>query len=177
LVTLGFLMPFAGVYFALIPVFAREVLDGGASGLGLLVGSFSLGSLAGSIRLITSGPTSGRGRKVISLSLAFGAGMVAFSFSQSLLLSCAISLSMGFMGTYWQNLLTTMVQTEPAPEMRGRALSLFTMGFQLASLGWLLGGATASVVGPELALIIAGGCFAGFSSLVLALNGEARLID
>jgi MFS family permease len=177
LVILGFLMPFVGVYFALVPVFAREVLDVGASGLGLLVGSFSLGSLVGSMRLVAGGPMSRRGRRVIFLSLAFGAGMVAFGLSQNLLLSCAISVSMGFMGVYWQNLLTTMVQTESAPEMRGRALSLFTMGFQLASLGWLIGGVTASLVGPEAALIVSGGCFAGLSSLVLACNREARLID
>ena len=177
LVTLGFLMPFAGVYFALIPVFSRDVLSAGAGGLGLLVGAFSLGSLLGSVLLVTSGSISRRGVKVAALSLVFGAEMVAFALSASLALSCAISLCMGLVGSRWQNMLTTMVQTESAPEMRGRALSIFTMGFQLASLGWLIGGVTASVIGPQAAMIIAGVCFAGLSTLVFVAQRPVLEID
>ncbi len=181
LVPLGFLMPFAGTYFAMVPVFARDVMVAGAAGLGLLVGAFSLGSLLGSTLLVTSGKIQRRGSKVAVLSVLFGAGMIAFAFSESLLLSCAISLSMGFVAAFWQPLLTTMVQTVSAPEMRGRALSVFTMGFQLASLGWLIGGVGASFVGPQAVVAAAGICFAGFSTLIFAFSfafsKDAREVD
>jgi MFS family permease len=177
LVSLGFLMPFAGTYFAMIPVYARDVLSAGPDGLGLLVGSFSLGSLVGSILLVTSRHMGRRGFKVAALSVVFGLGMIAFAVSQSLVLSCAISLGMGFVAAFWQNILTTMVQTIAAPAMRGRALSIFTMGFQLASLGWLIGGFTSSAIGPQAAVVIAGGCFAGFSTLIFLFNREIRAID
>jgi MFS family permease len=177
LVSLGFLMPFVGVYFALIPVFARDVLSSGAGGLGILVGAFSLGSLIGSIRLVTRGTMTKRGCKVALLSVIFGAGMIAFALSESMLISSLISVGMGFVGAYWQNMLTTMVQTESAPEMRGRALSVFTMGFQLASLGWLIGGATASFIGPQAAVIAAGAIFAGLSTLIMATRPEVCQID
>lgn len=177
LVSLGFLMPFAGVYFAMLPAFAREVLSAGAGGLGLMVAAFSLGSLAGSTLLVASKGIRHRGSKVAVLGVLFGAGMIAFAVSESLLLSSAISLAMGFIAAFWQNMVTTMVQTVAAPEMRGRTLSVFTMGFQLASLGWLIGGVTASLVGPEVAVVIAGICFAGFSTLIFTVSKEAREVD
>jgi MFS family permease len=177
LVSLGFLLPFAGVYFAMVPVFARDVLSVGAGGLGLIVGSFSAGSLIGSIQLTATVRMQRRGFKVAVLGALFGVAMIAFALSHSFLLSCAISLAMGWIAANWQNLLTTMVQTESAPEMRGRALSVFTMGFQLASLGWLIGGLTASAIGPEAAVVIAGAGFAGFSTLVFALSKAARAVD
>lgn len=177
LVSLGFLMPFAGTYFAMVPVYARDVLSAGPGGLGLLVGSFSLGSLFGSIALVTSQRIGGRGFKVAVLSVVFGLGMIAFALSQNLVLSCAISLLMGFVASFWQNMVTTMVQTSAAPEMRGRALSIFTMGFQLASLGWMIGGFTASAFGPQVAVVMAGGCFAGLSTLIFLLNREVCRID
>ncbi|HEU0073352.1 MAG TPA: MFS transporter [Dehalococcoidia bacterium] len=177
LVSLGFLMPFAGVYFAMIPTFARDVLSAGAGGLGLMVAAFSLGSLAGSMLLVMSQGIRRRGGKVAVLGILFGAGMIGFAVSESLLLSSAISLSMGFIAAFWQNMVTTMVQTVAAPEMRGRTLSVFTMGFQLASLGWLIGGVTASLAGPEAAVAIAGICFAGFSTLIFTVSKEAREVD
>lgn len=177
LVSLGFLLPLAGVYFAMVPVFARDVLGAGAGGLGLLVASFSAGSLTGSVQLVSRMQIGGRGRKVALLSLLFGAGMIAFSQSGSLALSCAISFAMGLTAAFWQNLLTALVQTVAAPEMRGRALSVFTMGFQLASLGWLIGGASASLIGAELTVLAAGIGFAGISTLIFSLSEEAREAD
>ena len=177
LVSLGFLMPLAGTYFALVPVFSRDVLGAGAAGMGLLVAVFSLGALLSSVTLIGIGRLRARGHIVLVLSILFGAGMVAFALSQSLLLSCVISFGMGLVGSSWQNILSTMVQTESEPAMRGRALSLFTMGFQLASLGWLIGGLGSSAIGPELTVVIAGIGFGGLASLVFALNHKACSID
>lgn len=177
LVTLGFLMPFAGVYFAMVPVFAREVLGAGAAGLGILVGTFSAGGLVGYVTMMVNGQIDGRGRKVAVLSVLFGAGMIAFAASDSLLLSAAISAGMGLIAAFWQNMVTTMVQTVSAPEMRGRALSIFTMGFQMASLGWLIGGAGASVIGSQVTVALAGLAFAGISTLVFLLRREVWAIE
>jgi predicted MFS family arabinose efflux permease len=177
LVSLGFLLPLAGVYFAMVPVFARDILHCGASGLGYLVSSFSVGSLVGALWLVSRTNVRRRGYKVAVLGFLFGAGMVAFSFSHTLLLSCAISLILGLIAAFWQNMLGALVQTVAAPPMRGRTLSIFTMGFQLASLGWLLGGVGSSLIGAEPTVAIAGVVFAGLSSLVFAVRKEAREID
>ena len=103
--------------------------------------------------------------------------MVAFALSSSLFLSCGISFFLGITAAFWQNMLGAMVQAVAAPEMRGRAISIFTMGFQLASLGWLIGGVGSSLIGVHLTVVIAGVAFAALSSLIFACSKQAREID
>jgi MFS family permease len=177
LVSLAFLVPVAGVYFAMVPVYARDVLDVGATGLGVLVASFSVGSLLGSLYLAANGRIARGTLSLTILGVAFGAGMIVFSVSQSFLLSCSVSFGMGLMAGFWQNMLGALVQTAAAPEMRGRVTSVSTMGYQLMGVGWLLGGSSAALVGVQATVFGAGVFFTAMSLVVFALNKEARWID
>jgi MFS family permease len=177
LVGLGFLVPVAGVYFALVPVYAREVLSSGAGGLGILVASFSCGSLLGSVYLAVNGGMRRRGLRLTLLGVVFGTGMIAFALSQSFVLSCGISFVMGITAGFWQNMLTAMVQLVAAPEMRGRVVSVFTMAFQLVGVGWLAAGTLASAIGNEATLAGAGLLFAVLSLVAHCLSKETRAID
>jgi len=177
LVALGFLVILAGVYFGMVPVYAREVLRVGPEGLGLLTASFSVGSLTGAAYMTARGGMRHRGRFVAALSLVFGAGMVAFALSGNLALSCLISFVMGVTAAFWQNTLSVLVQVVAAPEMRGRAVAVFTMGFQLASAGWLLGGVLATLLSVQAAVVLAGLAFAILSTLIFAVCREVREID
>jgi MFS family permease len=177
LIALAFLVPVAGVYFALVPVYAREVLGVGASGLGVLAASFAAGSLLSSGYLAVHGSMRHRGKKLTLVGVAFGLGMMAFALSQSFLLSCAISVVMGVLAGFWQNILSAAVQLAAAPELRGRVLSVFTMAFQLMGLGWLAAGLLASFFGSEATVFAGGAVFAGASVAVFALTRELREID
>jgi MFS family permease len=118
-----------------------------------------------------------RGLIVAALSLLFGSLMVAFALSGSLALSCAISLGMGVTASFWQNLLGAMLQEAAAPAMRGRAVAVFTMAFQLASAGGLIGGVVATLLSVQAAVALAGLAFAGLSLLIFASCRELRQID
>ena len=177
LVALGFLVILAGVYFGMVPVYAREVLRVGPEGLGLLTASFSVGSLTGAAYMTARGGMRHRGRFVAALSLVFGTGMVAFALSGNLALSCLISFVMGVAAAFWQNTLSVLVQVVAAPAMRGRAVAVFTMGFQLASAGWLLGGVLATLLSVQAAVVLAGLAFAILSTLIFAVCREVREID
>jgi len=177
LVGLGFLVPVAGVYFAMVPVIARESLSTGPGSLGVLVASFSAGSLLGSVSLAVNGGIRRRGLRLTLLGVAFGAGMMAFAVSESFVLSCGVSFVMGVTAGFWQNMLGAMVQLVAAPEMRGRVVSVFTMGFQLVSVGWLAAGTAASAFGNEATLLVAGGAFSLLSVGVYAISRETREID
>jgi MFS family permease len=135
LLGLGFLVPVAGVYFAMVPVLAREVLQVGPGGLGILVASFSAGSLLGSVYLAVNGSPRRRGLRLTQLGVLFGAGMMAFALSQSFLLSCSISFLLGVTAGFWQNMLSAMSDS-CRPVMRGRVVSVFTMVQLLALAGW-----------------------------------------
>jgi predicted MFS family arabinose efflux permease len=177
LVALAFLVPVAGIYFAMVPVFAREVLDVGAGGLGMLVASFSAGGLLGSVWLTARAGMGRRSLTLTLLGLAFGAGMIAFALSQSFWLSCVISLVMGLLAAFWQNILGTLLQVVAAPEMRGRVTSVYTMGFQLVGLGWLVGGSVAAVASVQVAVLLGGAVFTGMSLAIYALSPEVRQLD
>jgi hypothetical protein len=156
---------------------AREVLGVGAGGLGVLVASFSAGGLAGSVYLTAGGGIRRRGWKLSLIGVAFGVGMMAFAMSHSFVLSCAVSLVMGVLAAFWQNMLGVMVQVVAAPEMRGRVTSVFTMGFQLIGLGWLAGGFLAAAIGVEAAVLLGGVAFSGLSLAVFTLSPDLRRID
>jgi hypothetical protein len=47
----------------------------------------------------------------------------------------------------------------------------------MSSLGWLIGGVMASLIGPEVAVVIAGIGFGGFSTLIFSFSREARQVD
>ena len=177
LVSLAFLVPVAGIYFAMVPVYARSVLHVGPDGLGVLVASFSVGSLAGSIYLAANGQPDKPAHSLALFGAAFGVGMMAFALSQSFVLSCAISLAMGVAAGFWQNMLNAMVQVVAAPEMRGRVTSVLTMGFQLMGLGWLFGGFLGSTAGLAPTVLGGGLVFFSLSLAAFALSRDVRAIN
>jgi MFS family permease len=177
LVGLGFLVPVAGVYFAMVPVIARETLNTGPGGLGVLVASFSVGSLLGSVYLAVSGTMRRRGLSLTLLGVVFGFGMMGFALSGSIAVSCAVSFVMGITAGFWQNMLSAMVQLVAAPEMRGRVVGVFTMAFQLMGIGWLAAGTMASAFGNQATLLVAGATFSLLSVGVFAVSKETRAID
>jgi MFS family permease len=161
----------------MVPVFAREVLLVGPGGLGVLVASFSVGGLLGSLYMAAGHHLRRRGLTLTLLGVAFGAGMAAFALSQSFALSCAVSLVMGVLAAFWQNILGVLLQVAAAPEMRGRVTSVFTMGFQLVGLGWLVGGFLAAALSVEFAVIAGGVVFSGLSLGIFALSTDLRRLD
>jgi len=177
LVGLAFLLPIAGMFFAMVPVYARETLGLGAGGLGVLVASFSVGSLCGSLYLTVHGAVAGQGRRLTLLGVAFGLGVIAFSVCGSFIVACGISLVMGVTAGFWQNMLTSMVQVSASPEMRGRVVAVSTMGFQLMGLGWLLAGLLATALGVQATLIVAGLLFGGLSAGLFAFGKGLRDLD
>ena len=81
-------MPFS----VLMPVFARDILGGGANTLGFLMGASGIGALSGALYLASRKTVVGLGKVIVMATLLFGAGLMAFSFSKVLLLSLEIVL-------------------------------------------------------------------------------------
>ena len=70
-------------YAVLMPVFAREILGGGARELGLLMGSSGVGALLGAVVLAHRRSVKGLGTFVALCAGGMGLALVAFSFSHS----------------------------------------------------------------------------------------------
>jgi MFS family permease len=148
---------FGASYTVLIPIFAAQVLHGGAHTLGFLMAASGMGALAGALYLASRRNVIGLGR-IIGRGIAlFGLGLIAFSFSHWFWASWAMMLTAGFGMMTATASVNTMLQTIVEPDKRGRVMSFFTTAFiGMAPLGNFAGGALASRIGAPHSVGIAG---------------------
>ncbi|MBI5441865.1 MAG: MFS transporter [Deltaproteobacteria bacterium] len=150
-------------YTVLLPVFAKEILSGGAQTQGFLVAAAGVGALAGSLFLAAREGVLGLGRTTVLATSASGLGLVTLALSTRLWLSLAALTAVGFgMMVQWAA-GNTIVQTILEEDKRGRVMSFFSAAFMgVTPIGSLAAGALAGWVGVP-AVVFAGGlgCLAG----------------
>ncbi|HEX8793046.1 MAG TPA: MFS transporter, partial [Polyangiaceae bacterium] len=149
IILLLFVVAMTGMpYAVLMPIFAAEVLHGGARALGTLMGATGGGALAGALLLASRSGTRGLGRWVHVAATVFGVALVAFAASRAMWLSLALLLPVGA-GLLVQNASSnTLIQTMVPDHLRGRVMAVYAMVFMGgAPVGALLAGAFAQRVG------------------------------
>jgi MFS family permease len=146
-------MPFA----VLMPVFADEILGGGAHTLGFLMGASGLGALSGALWLTTRKSVVGLGRVILINTVVFGGGLIGFALSRSLPVSLVFLTIAGF-GMMVQTASTnTVIQTIVDEEKRGRVMSFYVMSFLgTAPFGSLLAGWLSTRIGAPQTVIVSG---------------------
>jgi MFS family permease len=155
-------------YRVLMPVFAKDILQGGPHTLGFLMAGAGVGALVGSIYLASRKGVPGL-EKWIALSMGFfGLGLVGFSRSHVFWLSLVLVLLTGFGMMVQLAASNTVLQTVVDEDKRGRVMSLYTMAIRgMAPFGSLLLGGAASKIGASNTLMI-GGLLCIFVSLLFA---------
>ena len=142
---------------ALLPLFARDVLEVGPAGLGVLRSAPAVGALVAGI-LLTRRPIRGRaGRLLLTVVGVFGASMLVFGLSRSFGLSFAALAVGGFADMVSMNIRATIVGLATPDALRGR-VNAVEMVFISASneLGAFESGAAAALIGAVPA-VVAGG--------------------
>ena len=151
----------------LLPVFARDVLRVGASGLGWMLSAMGVGALAGGMTLAAIGGGQRRGRIVIGAAAAFCALLIAFAFSRSFPLSLVLLAAAGFTMILNNASVNSLIQAQVPDRLRGRVMSVYVFMFLgMTPLGSLQAGALARALGAPAALAL--GC-AAFLVVVLAV--------
>jgi MFS family permease len=136
-------------YVSMLPVFAREVLDRGPTGLGLLSSAGGVGSVAGGILLAHLGDYPYKRRLFKGFFLLFMSALVLFSLSSHFYLSLVLVTLVGLGSMSHINVGTVIIQSVTPHALQGRVMSLWTWGICLAFLGALPVGALAEVFGPQ----------------------------
>jgi MFS family permease len=168
-------MPFT----VLLPVFAKDILQGGASTLGFLTTAMGLGALIGAIFMASRKNVRGLGRIIIVSAIIFGAGLILFSFTGVLWLSLLTMAITGFGMVVAMAASNTFLQTIADDDKRGRVMSFYVMAFMgLAPFGSLIYGALASVITVPTTLLI-GGALELLGAVVFAwkFSSLAKLIQ
>jgi MFS family permease len=179
LVLLG-IVSFAGMpYAVLMPVFAEDILHGGARGLGLLMGASGLGALAGALSLAARSGIRGLGRWVAVSAATFGVALAAFSFSRTFWLSAAFLVPVGGSMMVQMASSNTLLQAMVPDALRGRVMAVYSMMFMgMAPFGALFAGTVAERLGAPRTVAIGGlvciGAAAIFGAALPAIRPEAR---
>lgn len=176
LLFLASLAVFGAAFMAILPAYARDVLQVGAGGFGLLIGAQGAGSLVTSLWLSRRGNISRKGRSVVMSATVWGVGMVVFALSRSYGLSLATLVVMGASAPFWLVALNTALQTTVPENMRGRVLAMYTTVFQTVPLGFVLGGLLAALMGEMGALLTCGSVFTILNVAAYARSRELRRI-
>jgi MFS family permease len=147
----------AASYPLLMPVYAEDVLQGGPRVFGYLMSATGVGALAGAILLASRNNLKGLGEMIVIAAILYGVGYFVLALSNALSISLIIALVLGFSLMMQMASSNTIVQSIVDDQKRGRVLSLFVMARRgIESLGSLLFGAIAALVGTPGTLMIAG---------------------
>lgn len=133
LTTYGAMLFFGPSSSLVLPIFALSVLHVGTSGVGTLFVAGGVGTILGALLTASLGKGARKGPLALGGVLLWSVALVAFAFTRSLPLACALLL----IGNAAQNVagasVITLMQTRVPPRMRGRVMSLNTlliMGFR-----------------------------------------------
>ena len=142
---------------ALLPLFARDVLEVGPAGLGVLRSAPAVGALLAGIMLTRRPLRGGVGRKLLIVVGVFGASMIVFGLSESFVLSFAALGVSGFVDMISMNIRSMITALATPDELRGR-VNAVEMVFISASneLGAFESGAAAALIGAVPAVVVGG---------------------
>ena len=154
-----------------LPLLAKQTFSGGADTLGVLYASMSIGSVIGG--LVSAHEARATRRFVLGAALAFGAALVGAALAPTFALELLVLVPVGAAGIAFTAMANGVLQTETAPEMRGRVAALFTVAFLGSTpIGGPIIGWVSQQLGPRAGLWV--GAVATLAVTVVAIAGIRR---
>jgi Transmembrane secretion effector len=147
-ITLDLFAVLLGGAVALLPIFARDILQAGPVGLGLLRAAPSLGALSMALVTTRMPPWTRPGRALLIVVAGFGAATVGFGLSRSLPLSMAFLFLTGACDQVSVVIRQTLEQILTPDRLRGRVSSVNAVFVSFSNeLGAFESGSTAALFG------------------------------
>ncbi len=135
------------IHQAFMPVFAADVLDLDAAGLGWMLTCYGVGGLVGSLIVAGLGDFRFKGGLFVIGTGIWGLLWTMFALSSSVPLSFAILVTVGMMSAPFIVLQTTLLLITNPPEMQGRALGMQELAIGIMPLSTLVVGVVAQEIG------------------------------
>ena len=151
LVATLFLMICGIPFMQLMPMVTEDVLDVGASGMGILFSVSGVGAITASLTL-ASAPNRKRGIIMLINGIIMGVALIIFAASQIWILSIIAVWFIGLGQTGHRASGNSLAQNYTPPEYRGRVMSFMMMGLGFSSLGTFFAGVLADSVGIQWAM-------------------------
>ncbi len=142
---------------ALLPVYARDVLDIGPVGLGLLRAGPGIGAIAVGLYLIVNPITDHAGRIMFGAVAAFGVFTIVFALSETVWISVVALVLIGASDMVSVFVRATLIQLWTPDDLRGRVNAVNQVFIGASNeVGGFRAGATAALIGPVAAVLVGG---------------------
>lgn len=155
-------------YITLLPVFAVEVFDKGAKGLGFLVGASGIGALTAALAIAVKGDIKNKTRFMSVAGLCFSSALIVFSISKIFWISLIVMMFGGWGVVSYLAAANSYIQVSVPDEIRGRVMSVYSLLFLgTVPIGNAIMGVSADLIGTANVVTVAGIiCF--FASVIFA---------
>jgi MFS family permease len=158
-------------FVVLMPVFARDLLRVGPSGLGYLMAGAGLGAVLSALTLAAQRSAERKGGFIITSAAVFSLALILLAHAYSFWWAFFLLMVLGATMVGALALINTTLQIISPPELRGRIMSFYTLTVMgLAPLGSLWVGSVAEISGTRFALSLGGAiCLIYFLILLASL--------
>jgi MFS family permease len=142
---------------AMLPIYARDILQTGPWGLGLLRASVSVGAILMAVLLARFPLQRRAGTRMLLAVAVFGLATIGFALSTSLVISLIMLFIMGAADMVSVYVRQTLVQIETPDEMRGRVSAVSTVFIGASNeLGEFESGMMAAAFGTVPSVVMGG---------------------
>jgi MFS family permease len=156
-ITLDMFAVLLGGATALLPIFAKDILEVGPTGLGWLRAAPSIGAVLVALTIAHRPPFERAGRTLLWAVAGFGAATIVFGLSRSFLLSLAMLAILGGLDQISVIIRGTLLLVQTPDALRGRVAAVHNIFLGASNeLGEFESGVAAALFGPVVA-VVAGG--------------------
>jgi MFS family permease len=163
-------------YIVFLPIYAHDILHGGARTLGLLMSSAGVGAVLGALQFAARTQYKGLARWIAATCTASAIGLIIFSQATSFWLCAVILFIVGFAATSQMAATNTIIQERVPDELRSRLMAVYaTMFMGVNPIGALLAGGIAKRIGAPHALLLFGSAvFVGCIAFIYLVGAKMR---
>jgi len=141
-------------YINLMPVFARDQLDLGSTGLGVLLASVGLGTVVGSLAVARSQKLRSMPGAQLVTATIFTILVLFFSITPMAAVAAVLLFVAGAASSAYLAINQTQLQLNVEDEVRGRVLSVYLLTWGMLPLGQLFVGTLANVTSTPTAMVV-----------------------
>ena len=144
------------IYFGLLSVLAKEVFNSTASGLGFMMGTYSLGALVGSLFAGGRNSSGKIGRLAVVGALLWSGTIILLALASNFVVSLPILFIAGLGQSICVVAIAMMLLSLTPDHLRGRVMGLRQLAVYSLPLGLLVSGTIAEIVGVRTAIFVDG---------------------
>jgi MFS family permease len=166
-----------GSQIALRPAIAKDILEVGSSGFGMMTTFAGIGSVIGAMVIaVFFKDLKWQGHALAGGIVLHEAFKIVYGFSESYPLTLAMEAGISFVGPIYIVITFTYIQTTAPEAIRGRIVSLIFTTFQLNSISALIAGLLADALSVPLAIFLMATTRIGIVALMFAVARPLRMM-